>query len=167
MLQAVTNCCDGVNFHSAHGERAASRTGAAWARRRHSGLIGCAHLVWHRSLHPHARRPAHVRRPSSSVGSDMLRQIVGRRQRVGRDQSTATLQGLSNPTETCVEIAASLPRALTGCRSAAAATLVALRNCASCLCLHFLARCEPGTNGASTSWPAKRSEASRPESQCG
>jgi hypothetical protein len=36
--------------------------------------MGCAHRVWHRSLHPHARQPAHVRRQSSSVGSDTLRQ---------------------------------------------------------------------------------------------
>jgi hypothetical protein len=28
--------------------------------------MGCAHWGWHRSLHPHARRPAHVQRQSSS-----------------------------------------------------------------------------------------------------
>jgi hypothetical protein len=61
MLQAL-NCWDGISIHSAHGERTAS----AWARRSHSGLMGCPNRGWRRSLHPHARRPAHVRRPNAS-----------------------------------------------------------------------------------------------------
>ena len=63
MLQAVKNCWDGISTVS---HRTASGAGAAWAGRSHSGLIGCPHLVWHHPLHPHARRPAHVRRRSSS-----------------------------------------------------------------------------------------------------
>ena len=159
MLQALNNCWDGISIHSAHGERTAS----AWARWSHSGLMGCPHRGWHRSLQPYARQPAHVRRQSSSEAT-----CFGKTGPRSKHQSfTAGRTGPNGNLHRDRSWFVWLLRALTGCRSAAAATLVALRNCASCLCRHFLARCEQGTNGASTSWPAMRSGALRPKSPCG
>ena len=146
-----------------------SSAGAAWTPRGHLCLIGTPKRVWRHSLHRRsAQQSVHVskRRTWKRHASANIH---------GRKSKRRRKTGESNQMKTSIDMtvtvyvagAASLLKAFTGCGSAAAATLSALSNLACCLCRHFLACCEQGIHGASTSWPTMRFCSWRPESRCG